>query len=338
VTSHYSHSTQHTPHSCARAALASPAATRLTISISRLSHSVRYSSLPLPAPHSPPDPQYLVLSTIIYTPTTQYAPSGVGVNSAGPTRHPSTQPRPPPPPPPPPAPPPPSGVTTHRAAPGQSHRGVHAYAMPMWGTTTTTYDVVSSGAILKLWRVWRWRVVSWACARVRVRAHASPPNIYIHTTPPPSCSITIDTTTHNTQHAPTGRLFVCVCDLFLFDKHNYNTRTPIPILYTRAIPREIYHEPKATSAHSTRVSAHAYSVVRVRVLGLTRGRAAASACAARRQQRRDATEKKQKVITEKANAARHDETPNKTGTRNSTGANGGQGGHSPPLGVYRQMC
>jgi len=98
VTSHYSHSTQHTPHSCARAALASPAATRLTISISRLSHSVRYSSLPLPAPHSPPDPQYLVLSTIIYTPTTQYAPSGVGVNSAGPTRHPSTQPRPPPPP------------------------------------------------------------------------------------------------------------------------------------------------------------------------------------------------------------------------------------------------
>ena len=56
-----------------------------------------------------------------------------------------------------------------------------------------------------------------------------------------------------------------------------------------------------------------------------RARAAASACAARRQQRRCNGEQQE---SERPSSRRN--TPNKAGTRNSTGANGGQGGGTGP--------
>ena len=62
------------------------------------------------------------------------------------------------------------------------------------------------------------------------------------------------------------------------------------------------------------------------------GRAAASACAARRQQRRCNGEEQE---SERRSPRRN--TPNKAGTRNSTGANVGQGGARPPT-VSRQLC
>jgi len=67
-------------------------------------------------------------------------------------------------------------------------------------------------------------------------------------------------------------------------------------------------------------------------------RARRARCGQRVRSAQTAGEMQKRRNREQEHAIRHEETPNKTGTRNSTGANGGQGGGTGPPTVSRQLC